>query len=270
MVFIYILIGVIIGGLGVFLQFRPQLLKTQQYNIKIAEENKKLQIEHDDLCKKISETKVFFERYLHQIDDLRQEKISIIAQINSLKDNVASLKETQQQVAKDYYDQALTMFEQSYDKEIDKIYYDLEKNREDAKKILLTTTEEAVKDFENQIKDKQKQLQILTEQLKQEQNNVNIAIQAAQRKMEIDNKQDYYRICLSKEDIAEIKRLREILPYLRDKTPLNKVIYKVYYERPLTDMIGRVVGAEPTTGIYKITNLQNQMCYIGQAVNIGR
>jgi hypothetical protein len=36
--------------------------------------------------------------------------------------------------------------------------------------------------------------------------------------------------------------LREILPYLRDKTPLNKVIYKVYYEKPLSDMIGRVIG----------------------------
>ena len=86
--------------------------------------------------------------------------------------------------------------------------------------------------------------------------------------MEMENKQDYYRICLSNEDAAEIKRLREVLPYLRDKTPLNKVIYKVYYEKPLTDMIGRVVGSGVHTGIYKITNIENQMCYVGQAANI--
>jgi len=84
----------------------------------------------------------------------------------------------------------------------------------------------------------------------------------------MEARQDYYRICLSDEDIAEIKRLREVLPYLRDKTPLNKVIYKVYYERPLTDMIGRVIGAKPRTGIYKITNIETQMCYVGQAANI--
>lgn len=97
---------------------------------------------------------------------------------------------------------------------------------------------------------------------------MNLAVEAAQRKMEMENKQDYYRICLSDEDIAEIKRLREVLPYLRDKTPLNKVIYKVYYEKPLTDMIGRVVGSGVHTGIYKITNIENQMCYVGQAANI--
>ena len=84
----------------------------------------------------------------------------------------------------------------------------------------------------------------------------------------METQQDYYRICLSDEDVAEIKRLREVLPYLRDKTPLNKVIYKVYYERPLTDMIGRVVGSKPKTGIYKITNINNGMCYVGQAANI--
>ena len=88
--------------------------------------------------------------------------------------------------------------------------------------------------------------------------------------MEMETQQDYYRVCLSNEDICEINKLREVLPYLRDKTPLNKVIYKVYYEKPLTDMIGRVVGPGVHTGIYKITNINNNMCYVGQAVNIGR
>jgi hypothetical protein len=50
---------------------------------------------------------------------------------------------------------------------------------------------------------------------------------------------------------------------LRDKDAINKVIWKVYYEKPCTAMIGRVVGAKVVTGIYKITNLQNQMTYVG-------
>ena len=33
-------------------------------------------------------------------------------------------------------------------------------------------------------------------------------------------------------------------------------------------MIGRVVGSSIKTGIYKITNLKNNMCYVGQAVNV--
>ena len=55
---------------------------------------------------------------------------------------------------------------------------------------------------------------------------------------------------------------------MRDPEPLNKVIWKVYYEKPYTDLIGRVIGNGVHTGIYKITNIENQMCYVGQAANI--
>jgi hypothetical protein len=57
--------------------------------------------------------------------------------------------------------------------------------------------------------------------------------------------------------------LREVGTLLRDKEPLNKVIWKYYYEKLTTDLIGRVVGANVRTGIYKITNINNSMCYIG-------
>jgi hypothetical protein len=62
--------------------------------------------------------------------------------------------------------------------------------------------------------------------------------------------------------------LRTVEPYLRDKEPLNKVIWKVYYEKPTTDMIGRVVGSGIHTGIYKITEIETGKCYVGQAANI--
>lgn len=60
----------------------------------------------------------------------------------------------------------------------------------------------------------------------------------------------------------EIEKLREVIPYLRDKDTLNKVIYKIYYENPVNDLIGRVVGKKQG-GIYKITNIKNGMCYVG-------
>ena len=127
---------------------------------------------------------------------------------------------------------------------------------------------EAVQDFQDEIEEKQKEFSFWNTRITALQQDVQIALEAAQRKLAMETKQDYYRICLSEEDVAEIKRLREVLPYLRDKTPLNKVIYKVYYEKPLTDMIGRVIGPGTHTGIYKITNIQNQMCYVGQAANL--
>ena len=190
------------------------------------------------------------------------------AKREEIKKALEDLKETQQKAAEDLYSQALNIAENSYQQEIDRISDDLFNHREEAKNLYLQMTEEAVQEYQEAIAEKQKKLNDLTVQLENKQVDVNLAVEAAQRKMEMENKQDYYRICLSDEDIAEIKRLREVLPYLRDKTPLNKVIYKVYYEKPLTDMIGRVVGSGVHTGIYKITNIENQMCYVGQAANI--
>ena len=56
-------------------------------------------------------------------------------------------------------------------------------------------------------------------------------------------------------------------PYLRDKEPLNKVIWKCYYEKPTTDMIGRVVGSGVKTGFIKLNyrNCYWPKCYVGQA-----
>lgn len=190
------------------------------------------------------------------------------AKREEIKKALEDLKETQQKAAEDLYSQALNIAENSYQQEIDRISDDLFNRREEAKNLYLQMTEEAVQEYQEAIAEKQRKLNYLTTQLEIKQVDVNLAVEAAQRKMEMENKQDYYRVCLSEEDVAEIKRLREVLPYLRDKTPLNKVIYKVYYEKPLTDMIGRVVGTGVHTGIYKITNIENQMCYVGQAANI--
>lgn len=74
---------------------------------------------------------------------------------------------------------------------------------------------------------------------------------------------DFYRLQLSNVDIEEIKKIRSIIPYLRNAEPVNKVIWKVYYERAYTDLIGRVIGTGTHSGIYKITNIQNQKCYVG-------
>ena len=190
------------------------------------------------------------------------------AKRKELNQTINDLKETQRKTAEDFYNQALIIAENNFDNEIDRISDTLFEEREKAREIYLETMQDAVQQFQEEIRDKQQQLSQLTAELLSQQENVDAALAAAQRKMEMEQQQDYYRICLSDEDIAEISRLREVLPYLRDKTPLNKVIYKVYYEKPLTDMIGRVVGTGVHTGIYKITNIDTQMCYVGQAANI--
>lgn len=121
----------------------------------------------------------------------------------------------------------------------------------------LITTEK----LDNQILEKKNQLNNL-------QRMANAAIESNKRAAADKQQKDFYRLQLDEIDKEEIKRIRSIEPYLRKKEPLNKVIWKVYYEKPCTDLIGRVVGQGRKTGIYKITNIDNGMCYVGQAVDI--
>jgi group I intron endonuclease len=59
-----------------------------------------------------------------------------------------------------------------------------------------------------------------------------------------------------------------VVPYLRSAEPINKVIWSVYYMKPLNDLIGRIIGKETKCGIYKLTNTKNKKVYIGQAVSV--
>lgn len=83
----------------------------------------------------------------------------------------------------------------------------------------------------------------------------------------IKNEADFYRIVLSDEDISDIRQLRAIEKYLNNKDVLRKLIYKTFVETPMNEMLNRI-GAKGNAGIYKITNLKNNMCYIGQSTNV--
>lgn len=305
MIILYILIGLIVGGLGIYLLLRPKIKITAKANLEIQHNNDCLVIENEHL-KEIKEyreklleetTEQYYEagKKCHQLteenkklleqqevlqkanntlsenqQELQLANIRLATQSDELQKSFDQLKVTQEKTAKEYYEQALTIAQTAFDTEVESLSNKLDTCRSEIQEEYATALKDAVQEFQEQILEKQQKLNYLTTQLEVKQTDVNLAVEAARRKMEIENKKDYYRICLSDDDIVEINRLREVLPYLRDKTPLNKVIYKVYYEKPLTDMIGRVVGTGVHTGIYKITNIDNQMCYVGQAVNIGR
>ena len=95
-----------------------------------------------------------------------------------------------------------------------------------------------------------------------------VAIEDAKRQEEMKTQSEFYKLQISTEDLDDIHELKQVEKKLSKKEVLNKLIYKVYFEKPYTDLIGRVIGKEVKTGIYKITNTLNQKVYVGQAVNI--
>ena len=75
----------------------------------------------------------------------------------------------------------------------------------------------------------------------------------------------YYILNLTEEQKQEIQALNEIALKISAPSALYKAIYKIYYENPTNELIGRVVGSGRHIGIYKITNIDNGRSYVGQS-----
>ncbi len=101
--------------------------------------------------------------------------------------------------------------------------------------------------------------------LKREEAKQQEIIEQYKRAEQIKQDKNFYRIVFSGEVQEDVKKLRKIAGELHDPTIIYKLIYKTYYEKPFTEMVGRVVSNDAAAcGIYKITNLENGRSYVGQ------
>lgn len=90
--------------------------------------------------------------------------------------------------------------------------------------------------------------------------------EAIRRERELIEKEDFYKIQLTQNDIEDIKLLDSMRNHLCHKEVLPKVIWESIARRPTSEMIKRVVG-QKVGGIYKITYIPTGEAYIGRTVN---
>lgn len=275
MTIIYLIIGIIIGALLIYLGFRSKLKQVKQIDIEIEKENEKLRAE----CNKIKD---YLNTLYDQKNDLyielenlktqREKEHTAFLILQSEKENaknaIEDLKQQANESAKIFEEQTLTIANTNIEQSMEKSRLEFLEAEEQYRIQYQQLITECVEDLKRQLAEKEVEIQKTTDILTDLIAKTNSAVEANKRAEEIKEENNFYRLQLSEIDLEEINRLREVAPYLRDSEPLNKVIWKVYYEKPYTDLIGRVVGTSIKTGIYKITNIENQMCYVGQAANI--
>lgn len=114
----------------------------------------------------------------------------------------------------------------------------------------------------------QEELTPLQEELKNLTAKKEATIMALKREQERKNNLDFHRICLSKNDINDIGYLKEILDKLSNRTAIAKIIYETYLSTPVKELMMRIVGADKKSGIYRISDIETEECYIGQAANL--
>ena len=260
-IIIYLLVGSFIGAGLCYLCFHKKLKCSIELNEYIRYENEKIEHEHNELLHKLLDIKNDYQYWesekdhmIHRADDAR--RIMEIAE-QQARDAAEKFYEQHMANATEKMNHSLEQEAMAYQKSIEQF-------QQEAEQIKIDKTTELQQFIGTSIQTEQE----LKEKLQRLRSAVDAAVAAAKRAEELKEQVDFYRLHLTETDIKEIEMLRSVIPYLRDKESLNKIIWKVFYEKPTTDLIGRVVGSGTHTGIYKITNIENQMCYVGQAANI--
>ena len=257
-----------------YLEKEKQLDQEYHQKLDILEaQNNELYIQQQNTIAQIQTDKDIWEKEKAQelLDFTKQTK-ELEIQVRSLEERRENIIQTLETEAKQsgeiFKTQQIQIAEEQIEKAKKELFLEYEKAKEDAKQTYLETLSDMVTNVMSEYGIKSKELEEVLVKLEEAHAKADAAVKVNKRAEMEKQQKDFYRIQLSPEDLEEIKRLREVEQYLRQKEPLNKVIYKCYYEKPLTSMIGRVLGNRKITGIYKITNLDNGMCYIGQSVDV--
>lgn len=196
---------------------------------------------------------------------LKNETENLEKEITRKTQEISLIEENLDTIYVNSMDVMQEKFAQSAEKESQK-YRQFEEELQEKYKEL---AQDCAISFKLEFDEKEKELQEIKEAFALLKERITAANKAALEEEKRQQEKDFSRIVISEESLEEIEKIKSIEKYLKDSRPLNKVIWEQYYKNPTAAMISRVLeGKNNICGIYKITNLINHRCYIGQSVNI--
>ena len=107
-------------------------------------------------------------------------------------------------------------------------------------------------------------LQVIVDDYRTKRDAINEAIL---REKQIQEQEDFYKICVNANAQQDIEILEQIRNKLSNREALSKLIWEVFIQRPTTEMIKRVTAGRDVGGIYKITYLKTGEAYIGKTTS---
>ena len=197
-------------------------------NKEIENRNKDLLNEQNDIQKNIEQKQQTLNQIAQSIENSEQISKKAFENYIDILDTEYSNKEKE-------YQQSLELLNESYGEIQNKLIAETDRIREDLDKI--STTRAA-------------------------------AIQAQLEEEKIQQQSEYYSLSIDNIDKREVKILQSIENELRDPRPIRMIIWQTYYSKKANDLAARVLGPNEKCGIYKITNKNNKLCYIGQSKKI--
>lgn len=252
-------------GILIFLIKKHRIILNKEkikLNKKFQKEEERLIKDYEELeaklaarAKGIQDNYAEKEKWLKwDLDKLKNDKETLDRHICELKD--FGQRQVDEKI-KDYEQLRLTQINHSLELE--------EKRKQELLQRQLDDFIASAAETKKSVNDEIEELKLLLEDYKSKRDLIN---QAIVHEKEIHEQQDFYRIVLNESDKEDIQLLNTIEMRLHSRESLYKLIYDVFYKKPLNDMINRVLQGKEFCGIYRITNLKTNEAYIGKSTNI--
>ena len=237
-----IIIGIM---LGIIFYLHNKLQQKVEEDTKTSEYNKLLQTQKNNL-----------EENVRVINNLVYEKTN---ELNLKETDISNLNQRIEEKQKQVNQLSDTIKEhQQISEDAFQQYFDTLNKRYD----------EVEKEFDDNVaKLREQQTQIVKELDKMCQTRT-AAHEALLKEIEVKENKDNYMIQLSELEKRDIKILNSIKKELINERPVNMIIWQSYYSKKANELCSRILGVTNKIGIYKITQLSTNKCYIGQSKNI--
>lgn len=265
---IYLLIGMAVGSALIYISLRPKMKSIQKFDLETLEKNEALKDANVALITENNDLNALHFSLKDECKELEKQCELVKAQKAEIENSLGSLNKQYEATAQAIYNDCMNTASEAFNNAAERLSKDYNTAKEIAQREYLEMINEYAEDFQFEVQEKTEQLNAVEKELAELRKKLECAVEAYKREQEMADKVDFYRLKLPGEDLREIGHLVQATLNLRNPEAINKVIWKVYYEKPYTSLIGRVIGNKKITGIYKITNIENHMCYIGQAVDI--
>lgn len=233
---IYILIALIAVGLGYWFGRKGKVEAQQALDQNVIQQNQLLN---------------------EQIKEKTQQLESLTATLHQTKTNI--IKESS--LDKEYFKELTNKFKEQK-------FEEYQKQAQEYKEQLVSDAESQVLEQIIEVNQLYQKLYKLQDEIENLTQSRNALIEAQKREEELKLQTEFYKIQISDKSIKDIEIIQSIEKHLNNPEPLYKLIWSAFYQKPVKEMLGRIIGVEKTCGIYKITNLTNQKIYIGQSVDV--
>lgn len=214
------------------------------------------------------------QKYIQNLQKLSKEleiKIENLLDLNRKKER---------QLQKEYlkYEQDLEKnLNQKKNKRQQEIEAYIESQKQLADQTVNTVYESAQKQISNINNDIQNTRNIALQEKEQIQTEINklkaslsAGVEARLRDQQKKDKINFYKLSIKNTDLKDVKMLENLKASLHNPVILSKLIWTQFFQKQTNELCDRVLGKKIVCGIYKITNLLTEQCYIGQSVDIAK